>query len=159
MTPKSDAVKDLRDAVLALARKEPFARKMVNSGRLSVPARYESSSLITFDTSTFNGGLLPGSAPVDAPILIDGREDWLLKQIGQNFTIMTWGPTPPNIPTGIFVIQIGPENDPNGLIKERYNMREGTTYLFRPDQHIAARTHHFSQEWLTTALARSTGRH
>ena len=159
MTPKSDAVKDFRDAVLALAKKEPFARKMVNSGRLSVPARYDSSSLITFDTSTFNGDLLPGSAAVDAPILIDGREDWLLKQIGQNFTIMTWGPTPPNIPTDISVIQIGPENDPNGLIKERYNMREGTTYLFRPDQHVAARTHHFSQEWLTAALARSTGRH
>ncbi len=54
-------------------------------------------------------------------------------------------PPPPNIPTDIFVIQIGPENDPNGLIKERYNMRKGTTYLFHPDQHIAARTHQVSQ--------------
>jgi 3-(3-hydroxy-phenyl)propionate hydroxylase len=38
ITPKSQVSKDFRNAVLGLAREHPFARALVNSGRLSVPA-------------------------------------------------------------------------------------------------------------------------
>jgi 3-(3-hydroxy-phenyl)propionate hydroxylase len=37
ITPKSTVSRTFRDAVLALARRHPFARTLVNSGRLSVP--------------------------------------------------------------------------------------------------------------------------
>ena len=29
--------------------------------------------------------------------------------------------------------------DPDGLLASRYDLAPGTTYLFRPDQHVAAR--------------------
>jgi len=38
ITPKSSVSRTFRDAVLSLARRHPFARTLVNSGRLSVPA-------------------------------------------------------------------------------------------------------------------------
>jgi len=37
ITPKSHASRVLRNAVLELAEKQPFARRLVNSGRLSTP--------------------------------------------------------------------------------------------------------------------------
>ena len=41
MSPHSSAERRLRDAVLALAPKAEFARRMVNSGRLSLPTVYD----------------------------------------------------------------------------------------------------------------------
>ena len=38
ITPKSEISRLFRDAVLELAKEHPFARRLVNSGRLSVPA-------------------------------------------------------------------------------------------------------------------------
>jgi 3-(3-hydroxy-phenyl)propionate hydroxylase len=38
ITPKSQVSRDFRNAVLGLAREHAFARALVNSGRLSVPA-------------------------------------------------------------------------------------------------------------------------
>ena len=29
--------------------------------------------------------------------------------------------------------------DPEGLLTQRYDLRPGTVYLFRPDQHVCAR--------------------
>ena len=40
ITPKSDASRAFRDAVLDLARDHDFARRLVNSGRLSLPSTY-----------------------------------------------------------------------------------------------------------------------
>ncbi len=44
ITPKSAVSKLFRDAVLQLAKEQPFARKLVNSGRLSMPSVYAGSS-------------------------------------------------------------------------------------------------------------------
>ncbi len=49
ITPKSTMSRTFRDAVLALARRHPFARRLVNSGRLSVPAVLTDSPLGTPD--------------------------------------------------------------------------------------------------------------
>ena len=40
ITPKSDASRKMRDAVLALSQQHPFARRLVNSGRLSTPTAH-----------------------------------------------------------------------------------------------------------------------
>src|SRR3954468_4029141 len=45
ITPKSDASRRFRDAALDLAARFAFARPLVNSGRLSVPAVYDGSPL------------------------------------------------------------------------------------------------------------------
>ena len=49
ITPKNDASRAFRDAALDLARDCPFARRLVNSGRLSVPSTYRDSPLNTPD--------------------------------------------------------------------------------------------------------------
>ena len=54
ITPKSEISKTFRDAVLKLASAHPFARKLVNSGRLSVPSTLASSPLNTADASLVN---------------------------------------------------------------------------------------------------------
>ena len=45
ITPKSEVSRTFRNAVLDLAEHYPFARPLVNSGRLSVPAIYDGSPL------------------------------------------------------------------------------------------------------------------
>ena len=51
------AVVLLRDATLALARHHGFARRLVNSGRLSVPATLHGSALNTPDRDAFAGAI------------------------------------------------------------------------------------------------------
>ena len=56
-TPKSEMSRIFRDAVLKLAKDHPFARRLVNSGRLSVPARLDDSPLNTPDRA-YGGTIL-----------------------------------------------------------------------------------------------------
>ena len=59
ITPKSATSRHLRDAVLELAADEPFARRLVNSGRLSTPTPYLDSPLNTADEDRFDGLMRP----------------------------------------------------------------------------------------------------
>src|SRR5439155_2075432 len=86
ITPKSEVSRLFRDAVLDLAREHAFARKLVNSGRLSVPATLSTSPLNTPDVDAFEGCMVPGAPAADAPLSIDGRSTWLLRQLGSRFT-------------------------------------------------------------------------
>ena len=90
ITPKSAVSRVFRDAVLSLARHHDFARRLVNSGRLSVPAVLRESTLNTPDRDRFGGALVPGTACVDAPVLRDGVPDWLLAHIGGRFTVLAF---------------------------------------------------------------------
>lgn len=90
ITPKSAVSRVFRDAVLTLARRYDFARRLVNSGRLSVPAVLRDSTLNTPDRDRFDGGLVPGAAGVDAPVLRDGEPDWLLAHLGGRFTVLSF---------------------------------------------------------------------
>jgi 3-(3-hydroxy-phenyl)propionate hydroxylase len=67
LAPHSGAERRLRDAVLALAPKAEFARRMVNSGRLSLPAVYD-SPLSTPDATPFAGTAKLGAPLPDAPL-------------------------------------------------------------------------------------------
>jgi len=88
ITPKSAASRVLRNAVLNLARQHPFARALVNSGRLSVPATYADSPLNTPDADTFAGRMCPGAVAADAPVRWDGHEGWWLRHLGGDFVLM-----------------------------------------------------------------------
>lgn len=173
MTPKSDAVRDIRDAVLALARDHSFARRMVNSGRLSVPAVLDGSPLNTPDEDVFDGAMRPGAAALDALILSpDGESDWLLRRLGFGFTVLLYveaGTAPPTdwsaaiakhsdiLHPLLAAPAVGSAciGDEEGYLQVRYDLQPGTAYLFRPDQHVVARTRSFTARWLERALNRA----
>ncbi|QPF72908.1 FAD-dependent oxidoreductase [Roseateles sp. DAIF2] len=154
ISPKSRASLRLRDAVLELAKTEPFARPLVNSGRLSMPTHYADSPLNTPDEDHFVSAMAPGSPCLDAPL---GEGGWLLDRLGRGFTLLSFGELPaqdlaPGLVVGRDIA------DPEGLLRERYDGRPGTVYLIRPDQHVAARWRAFDPAKLAAALARSLGR-
>jgi 3-(3-hydroxy-phenyl)propionate hydroxylase len=177
ITPKSDASRLFRDAVLQLAKDQPFARKLVNSGRLSTPATYADSALNTPDLDGFAGGMRPGAAAADAPLLRQGQRDWLLRHTGGAFTgIYVAGSVADaevlaqaealaadTIPVRTLVIapqgQGGPGSfeDSEGLFAARYDAAPGSYYLLRPDQHVCARWRSFELQVVRAALARASG--
>jgi len=105
ITPKSAISKLFRNATLDLARHHPFARKLVNSGRLSVPSVLVHSALNTPDADTdtlpetrFAGDMVPGAPLDDAPLHRHGQATWLLDEVGGRFVLLAFvdehGPTP-----------------------------------------------------------------
>ncbi len=163
ITPKNAASRIYRDAVLDLARAHSFARPLVNSGRLSTPTPYRNSQLNTPDIDDFEGGVAPGTNAPDAPIERDGQAAWLLNAIGGEFTLLTFGsPTSKReVAHGgiaVKILAVGRDiSDSRGLLAERYAARPGTTYLFRPDQHVAARWREFDEVRIGAALSRAIG--
>ena len=156
ITPKSEVSRLFRDAVLDLARQQPFARKLVNSGRLSVPATLHGSALSTADSDSFEGAMVPGAPAADAPLSIDGRATWLLRELAQGFTLLAWG-APPAWAAGLplKLLVLSPAEDTHGCLAQRYDLQPGTTYLLRPDQHVCARWRHPTEAGVRAALARA----
>ena len=163
ISPKSGVSKAFRDATLDLAEEYEFARPLVNSGRLSTPTPYVNSSLNTPDSDTFEGKMNPGTNCTDAPIKVDGKDGWFLNHIGNSrFVALTFGTDAGvsqidvnGIPCDVIVVGKDIE-DPKGLLKERYDAQDGTTYLLRPDQHVAARWRSFDQSNIEAAIKRAT---
>lgn len=164
ISPKSGISKAFRDATLDLAQDYEFARPMVNSGRLSTPTPYANSSLNTADHDVFAGKMNPGTNCADAPITVEGEEGWFLNHIGNShFVVLTFDQNPNvheiNV-NGIAcdIIIVGKDiKDPKGLLKERYDGTDATTYLIRPDQHVCARWRSFNDNHIVNALKRATG--
>jgi 3-(3-hydroxy-phenyl)propionate hydroxylase len=150
ITPRTEAGRAYRDAVLLLAKDHAFARRMVNAGRLSTPHSYRESPLSTPDGEPWAGGPPPGAPAVDAP-LADGS--FLLQRLGGAPTLVVFGTTAPALP-GVRSLSVPAE----GLAAERWDARPGTTYLLRPDQHVAARFRQPDPARIEAALLRMWGR-
>lgn len=88
ITPKSHISKVFRDETLELAKQYEFARKLVNSGRLSVPCSYPDSCLNSENTDAFESDMASGVVCKDAPVHVNGNDTWLLNQLGIDFTLM-----------------------------------------------------------------------
>ena len=99
ITPKSQVSKDFRNAVLGLARDHAFARSLVNSGRLSVPAHLSASALNTADADAFESRVQPGSPIEDAPVqrLGEAQDGWLLPHLGQRFVLLVFVNSPQDL--------------------------------------------------------------
>ena len=170
ITPKSPASRVFRDAVLELARDCAFARRMVNSGRLSTPATLARSPLNTPDEdegeSAFAGGTVPGAPCADAPVRAAGRDGWLLPLLGDGFALLRFGDGDDAGLGGALplrTVRVGPPGsgapvEEDGTASRRYDARPGTTYLVRPDQHVCARWRAFDPAKVGRALARALGR-
>jgi len=181
ITPKSKMSLTIRNAALTLARDHAFARALVNSGRLSVPAVLTESRLNTPDTSEFAGDMVPGAAMDDAPMQEDGENFWLLERVGNQFMALVRVNDPSQVDAAtarvykslvdaaipIEVVLVSPQagSAPEGLrvfvdekhrFTERFDAQAGTTYLIRPDQHVAARWRAFDATAVKAALARAT---
>lgn len=165
MTPKTEMERIFRDSVLDLAHEHEFARKLVNSGRLSKPCGLGNLSL---QTPVGDGaGVAPGTAMPDAPVA-NGDAGWLLGHVGGRFTFLAVeAAIPDDLPAGLDRVLITADRsrrangattlfDEEGHAIARYGA--GQSYLVRPDQHIAARFDAASGEAVSAALRRATGR-
>jgi 3-(3-hydroxy-phenyl)propionate hydroxylase len=163
ITPKSDISRLFRDQVLALAREHEFARRIVNSGRLSVPATLHNSPLNTPDGEPFAGRMVPGAPLADAPVEnAAGEPGWLLRALAPEFTLLVFGEVPawasdlPNVTP----LSIGNDlRDVRGLVAERLDATPLCAYLIRPDQHVCARWRHPTLQAVRAALATATCSH
>jgi len=161
MSPHSSAELRLRDAVLKLAPKAEFARRMVNSGRLSLPTVYD-TPLSTADVASFAGTARLGAPLPDAPLARrDGTPAHLLECLRGGFEIIYVsdsgknGGRPPPI-DGIAMIIVGEDvSDNEGLFTQRLDAAPGSTYLVRPDQHLCARWRTFNVDAVVAACRRA----
>jgi len=176
ITPKSAISRTFRDAVLGLAKHHAFARRLVNSGRLSVPAVLAGSPLNTPDTDPFEGAMVPGTPAADAPVTGPGSK-WFIEYLRSVFMLVTFAaPIPPEAAAALFrdpircrVVHVDADATPSisdsqvviadsaGLLTKRYDARPGTCYLFRPDQHVCARWRTFDLTAVRAAIARAAG--
>jgi len=177
ISPKTAISKVFRDAVLELAQQHAFARRLVNSGRLSVPTVYTDSALNTEDVDTFAGSMVPGAPMEDGPLAGGG---WLIDELGGQFQLLVFADDPAmldsqlpaafealaagRVPTQSLILarRAGKVRgartliDATGIVTSRYDAAPGTVYLARPDQHVAARWRRMDLARVRSALARAT---
>ncbi|MFJ4292609.1 FAD-dependent oxidoreductase [Cupriavidus sp. NPDC089707] len=187
ITPKSAVSRVFRDAVLTLSKRHAFARGLVNSGRLSVPAVLRDSPLNTADADdaddAYAGSMVPGAVCADAPVSGPQGASWLLSHLGQDFTVLLFGNPDAidaatladlstlregNVPLRLVYVTDAAQpamtcsgatvlRDDQGLAAVRYGAMPGTCYLVRPDQHVCARWRRADPAAVRAALARATG--
>ena len=180
ITPKSTMSRIFRDSVLELCRDFPFARQLVNSGRLSDTAFLIDSELNTAEDPDFCGDMVPGAVMLDAPIEGPDGERWLLDTAGGPFVLYCYlgesgglsqqtraalhALAGASIPVQSFVVvaagaaaeEHATVIDREGLFAARYDARPGSCYLVRPDQHLCARWRSFDAHSVAAAVARAT---
>ncbi len=132
MSPRNQASLSFKNAVLELSANFEFARPFINSGRLSVPTPYKSSSLSTPEKYPWSPGPRPGDVCVDAP-LGQNTESWILESLGNDFKILQFGNTRTEFE--LETITVPKDSSAASL----YGAEDGATYLIRPDQVVAAR--------------------
>jgi 3-(3-hydroxy-phenyl)propionate hydroxylase len=178
ITPKSEISRLFRDAALTLSKRNAFARTIVNSGRLSVPATLHASALNTTNSERFAGPMRPGAPAADAPVRReDGNASWLLRECGDGFTLLlAAGEDASRLadalaatahPLSVKVLLIAPPGatrpvdagvtlvDVDGLVAQRYDLRPGSAVLLRPDEHVCARWRTPGHEAVEAAIRRA----
>ena len=147
------------------------ARTSLKGLILIIPSTYQASSLITADSEIFDSAMCPGAPASDAPIrLASGEQDWFVQLLGDKFSAVVFADdyqAIENLPDATVWQVLSPEVgsqanqerviiDCDGLLAKRYDARPGTTYLFRPDQHVAARWREFNNKNIQSALHRAS---
>lgn len=157
MTPKTPIEALFRAEALRLAKDQPFARKMLNSGRLSVPCSLEGMSLQTPGVAP----VMPGQALVDAPLSGPDGDSWLLREVQGDFTLVGFGDVTLPAVDGIRRLGVNQRADypcftaAAGHAIRRYGSNRA--YLFRPDGHVCAVFDMPTQRDVDQARARALG--
>jgi len=156
LTPKSEISKIFRNAVLTLAKDHPFARPLVNSGRLSVPCVYDGLPLNGPDALNGPARSRVGATCPDAPF----EDGFLLDALTDGFVILAINTDAPDavIDEGITATTLRIDA-PNEALAERYlGAADSAVYLIRPDQHVVARWPAYDETALRAALRRAVGK-
>jgi len=161
MAPPSRGFRLLRDAVLSLSLTQEFVRPLYH-WRTSRPHEYSSSGLNSphDDNAQFTGGPALGAPPQNVLLQAD---NYLLDHLGGGFDLVFVADAqgiPSEIAQAVARIQqqgiplkltaISAQatplagahqtlQDPQQRFADRYAVKAGGAYLFRPDQHICAR--------------------
>jgi 3-(3-hydroxy-phenyl)propionate hydroxylase len=130
-----------RNAVFKLSTHEPFARTLINSGRLSTatPCLFSSLNSPDTDAAKFNGGVVPGGNALDAPV----GDQWFLRLLGNSFVLVVWDHNAADLARQLheaaMPIRVINLSVSDQVLAHRYSVVAGSAYLFRPDQHVCAR--------------------
>src|SRR5437867_1269469 len=136
-------------------------RRRQRARRFAVrPAPVSTSLLNMADVDAFAGRVVAGAPAADAPLSIDGRSTWLLRQLGSRVTLLVYGDAPSwaaGLP--VSTVALTERNDTQHWLAQRYDLQSGTAYLFRPDQHVCARWRAPTEAQVRAALARACALH
>ncbi len=156
ITPKNAISRAFRDATLELAAELPFARALVNSGRLSQAYCPPHGGKGPLGPSSLG----PGSPCPDAPLQRGNQRSWLLHQLQGGFFGIYFTEAPlseeecgklarlseehPDLQSLIIARQgcrtsqgeLDVWQDCDGLFEARYGATPGSFTLVRPDQHV-----------------------
>ena len=169
LAPRSEGERTLRAAALALARKYPFARALINTGRLSAAHTYSSSTLVT------SGGQCVQNVPI---ILADGKRACLIDLVSGTPCVFLalWSPSRTanaSVVTGlrsleadfpIKLLAVGTHpmvnsiRDADGTLARELRLEPGFVVLIRPDLHVAGVFAEGDLPALQAAATRTLGR-
>jgi len=135
IAPQGPVARCFRDAVLQLARHHPFARGLVNSGRLSTATVHHDSPLSTVD-EPWLGGVAEGAPCPNLPLDGGGHllDDW-----AEDFHGLHFADEPLDLPGGLPAPLEVTRLPPHTPLAAGFAATPGTFYLLRPDRHVAAR--------------------
>jgi 3-(3-hydroxy-phenyl)propionate hydroxylase len=153
IAPRSPGERLLREAALSLAPLTGFAKRFVNSGRLSVASAYAGSTLSSDDDGR-DGGLPPGAPFLDAP-LPGAPHAWLSEAFSVGQAILLGDGAAKLAPVGVLAIEPAADDE---ILRQRYALVRGAAVLLRPDGHVTARFRQPKRAAVEAAIERMEGR-
>ena len=169
LSPQSKSERILRDAVINLAREYPFARPLVNTGRMSVAFSYESSPFI------LNGGAAVPNVPLTFAnganvTLIDLFQQqncflaiWFSEAGLASADLRTIEHLQTSEPTLKWIVYSEKDRatkvygDAGGKLKQALAVKGDCVCLIRPDLHLAAKLASPTAAQIRAALSRTRG--
>ena len=160
ISPKSEISLLFRNQTLELAKVDPFAQKLVNSGRLSDAYKYLDSKLTVPDTDNWNCSLQPGYSFKDVLVNYKNKNGQLIDILKNEFNLLIFSDQEHNLELNhnieVNTLRI-PEKD-NEAFASRYDAQKDTWYLLRPDQYIVARGKMLDRKNIQNALDTALGK-
>lgn len=138
IAPQGDEATAMRNAILEKAKTDLNYKKQINCGRLSIPCVYGKYPNCE-DGNWQSQDLEPGRALKDCSI----DNDYLIQKLGYHFTLLIGKnglseyDKKQLAQVEIDVIEI--DISKNEILSKLYDLNEGGSYLFTPDQYILGR--------------------